>query len=237
MTAQPPMAQPVTDRGWRTRARLLQAARMVFEERGFAGTRMQDVAATAEVSHGTVYTWFPAKEELLRALVAELREQQASGAGDPGTDAERPTPYVRLRSANERFLSSYAANARMLSVIEEAASADPSWLVVLEELREVYVDRTMRALRRWQEAGVVAADLDAAQTAVALTGMVETFARRAVAMQTSVPLDDAAELITRLWAGAVGIPVPAPASTSPSMPAVGDPSPSTPSQPITRSAS
>jgi AcrR family transcriptional regulator len=51
-------AAPLTERGRRTRDKLLEAARDVFEEKGYAATRMSDIAARAGVSHGTTYTWF-----------------------------------------------------------------------------------------------------------------------------------------------------------------------------------
>lgn len=213
--------QPLTDRGWRTRGKLLVAAEEVFRERGYAATRMQDVAAAAGVSHGTVYTWFAAKEDLLTALAEALREQVFAGSAEPRAEAVPVAPYARLHAANRRFLDAYAKHARMLSVIEEAASADPAWFSSLEELRQAYVDRTARALRRWREQGLVSSDVDPDMAAVALTGMVETFARRVVAPEAAAAttrstaeapsdslLDGSTDLITRLWAGAVGIAVP-----------------------------
>lgn len=50
-------------------AEILAAALGCFAERGFAATRMEDVAARAGVTKGTVYLYFPSKEELFKALV------------------------------------------------------------------------------------------------------------------------------------------------------------------------
>jgi AcrR family transcriptional regulator len=47
------------------------AALELFVERGFAGTRLDDVAASAGVSKGTVYLYFANKEELFKAVVRE----------------------------------------------------------------------------------------------------------------------------------------------------------------------
>ncbi|MFZ9988114.1 MAG: TetR/AcrR family transcriptional regulator, partial [Candidatus Nanopelagicales bacterium] len=65
-------AVPLTDRGRRTRDALVVAARGVFEERGYDGTRMGDIAEAAGVSHGTVYTWFATKDAVLMAVVESL---------------------------------------------------------------------------------------------------------------------------------------------------------------------
>ena len=48
---------------------LLDAALDLFVERGFAATRSEDVAVRAGVSKGTLYLYYPSKEELLKAVI------------------------------------------------------------------------------------------------------------------------------------------------------------------------
>jgi AcrR family transcriptional regulator len=48
---------------------ILAAALASFAERGFAATRLEDVAARAGVSKGTVYLYFNGKEQLFEAVV------------------------------------------------------------------------------------------------------------------------------------------------------------------------
>jgi AcrR family transcriptional regulator len=48
---------------------LLDAALDLFVERGFAATRSEDVAARAGVSKGTLYLYYPSKEELLKEVI------------------------------------------------------------------------------------------------------------------------------------------------------------------------
>lgn len=65
---------PVTKRERRKEARpgeLLDAALSLFVEKGFAGTRVEEVAACAGVSKGTLFLYFPSKEELFKAVVRE----------------------------------------------------------------------------------------------------------------------------------------------------------------------
>jgi AcrR family transcriptional regulator len=50
---------------------LLAAALDLFVERGYAATRLDDVAARAGVSKGTLYLYFANKEELFKAVVRE----------------------------------------------------------------------------------------------------------------------------------------------------------------------
>lgn len=56
------------------RADILTAARDVFNSRGFAGTRMDDIARAAGISKAALYLQFDSKEALFEALVVELIE-------------------------------------------------------------------------------------------------------------------------------------------------------------------
>ena len=62
-------------RGQRTVRRLMDAATTAFAERGFGGTRVDDIVRRAETSHGTFYLYFTNKEDLLGDL---LRESEAA---------------------------------------------------------------------------------------------------------------------------------------------------------------
>jgi TetR/AcrR family transcriptional repressor of nem operon len=52
-----------------TRDRLIESARYLFWERGFAGTSMTDLLSHAEVNSGSFYHFFESKEALLRAVL------------------------------------------------------------------------------------------------------------------------------------------------------------------------
>ena len=65
---------PVPARQRRKEARpqeLLDAALTLFAHKGFAATRTEEVAARAGVSKGTLYLYYPSKEELFKAVVRQ----------------------------------------------------------------------------------------------------------------------------------------------------------------------
>lgn len=59
------------------RERLVKAAAEVFAAKGYAGTRVADIAERAEVGKGTVYEYFSSKEELLFAVFESVNARIA----------------------------------------------------------------------------------------------------------------------------------------------------------------
>lgn len=54
-----------------TKQKILRAARDVFGKKGFYETRMEDIATEAGIAKGTLYIYFPSKEELYECLLRE----------------------------------------------------------------------------------------------------------------------------------------------------------------------
>ncbi|NCS61615.1 MAG: TetR/AcrR family transcriptional regulator, partial [Rhodoferax sp.] len=78
MSSSSPLSTPPADgpvrRTRRKEARpgeLLAAALDLFVEKGFAATRVEEVAQRAGVSKGTLFLYFPSKEDLFKAVVRE----------------------------------------------------------------------------------------------------------------------------------------------------------------------
>jgi AcrR family transcriptional regulator len=93
--SEPAAASPVA-RQRRKQSRpqeLLAAALELFVEKGFAATRTEEVAARAGVSKGTLYLYYPSKQDLFKAvvrecLVAQIHEAAALSAQHQGPVAE-----------------------------------------------------------------------------------------------------------------------------------------------------
>jgi len=74
LRAPSPAAVPAALRQRRKEARpkeLLDAALDLFVEKGFAATRSEEVASRAGVSKGTLYLYYPSKEELLKEVIRQ----------------------------------------------------------------------------------------------------------------------------------------------------------------------
>ena len=94
MTASPSHQEPRWRRLPEERPRqILEAAREVFGERGLAAARLDDIAKRAGLSKGTIYLYFPNKEELFREMVRQMvvsqieqGEQELSAMNESATD-------------------------------------------------------------------------------------------------------------------------------------------------------
>jgi AcrR family transcriptional regulator len=65
------------------RAEILAAARRVFVKSGYGGTTVRDIAADADVNEAMLYRFFPSKDSLFDAAVAEPLREAVSNAFAP----------------------------------------------------------------------------------------------------------------------------------------------------------
>ena len=90
----PSVPEPSRRRRKETRPQELTAAALaLFTEKGFAATRLDDIAARAGVSKGTLYLYFDSKEALFEAVIREsivpaMDEGEAMAAQHQGSAAE-----------------------------------------------------------------------------------------------------------------------------------------------------
>jgi AcrR family transcriptional regulator len=80
---------------------LLDAALGLFVEKGYAATRAEEVAVRAGVSKGTLYLYYPSKEDLLKAVVRHNVVNQIAEGADfirqfAGTTSELLATVLRL---------------------------------------------------------------------------------------------------------------------------------------------
>jgi TetR/AcrR family transcriptional repressor of nem operon len=90
-----------------TRDRLINSARYLFWERGFAGTSMADLLAHAEVNSGSFYHFFESKEALLREVLEGYLFALRPMVVDPAfatTDEPAERIFAILAGYRERIL-------------------------------------------------------------------------------------------------------------------------------------
>jgi AcrR family transcriptional regulator len=100
---------------------LLDAALELFVEKGFAATRAEEVAQRAGVSKGTLYLYYPSKEELFKAVVRQnlgalIAEGREAVAQFDGTSSELLAKL--MRTWWERVGSTRAAGIHKIILAE-----------------------------------------------------------------------------------------------------------------------
>jgi AcrR family transcriptional regulator len=141
----------------RTRARILDAAKVEFGTKGFAGARVSDIADRAGVNKQLISYYFGGKEGLYTALNNQWRQ-----VSDQLSGPARPLDEV---VANYVMSTLHDRDGARLMVWSNMSPADgpPDTGQERELMRSQLAD-----LRRRQEAGELPADLDPACVMLAL---------------------------------------------------------------------
>ena len=140
------MDEPTEPR-WRRRKEarpqeIIAAALASFAARGFAATRLDDIAARAGVTRGTLYLYFSSKEELFKAVVRQFLFPIFAQREEMLAAATGPTPDLLAK-----FILSFPS-----AIGGSPVSAIPK-LVLSEagnfpDLARFYVDEVLRRGRR-----------------------------------------------------------------------------------------
>src|SRR5437899_3096161 len=137
---------PRSAKGVRTRARLVDAAKQVFQRDGFLDARIADIAETAKLAPGSFYHYFESKEQIFRE-VAEAQEERLTappdGAHVSATGAS--SPWERIRRANRNYLERYRDEAALMGVIEQVSRYDAHVNAARMATMKHFVERAERA--------------------------------------------------------------------------------------------
>jgi AcrR family transcriptional regulator len=193
---------PLGRKAARTRAALLDAARNVFTEKGYASTSVGDIAAEAGVSLGAFYQYFRDRADVLATLVGEGAQRMLDDASQVWRPDEGREGVRRVLQA---FVTHYRATSKFQKVWEEVTHVDGDLASLRRELIRTYTSAVETALRMGQEGGAVRTDLDVAGAAVALTSMVDRtcYLRFVFDRQPGQGVEPTVEVLTDLWWTAV----------------------------------
>jgi AcrR family transcriptional regulator len=197
-------AGPLTPKGRERRNEILHAARKVFEERGFLDTRVADIVAAAGVAQGTFYSYFDSKEAVFAEVAQQVVETMMEGLHTdfvPDLD-----PVERIRRAMVRFVEGFRPNAVMIGLIEQVGTFTPEMRALRLALRQSFVDRSARGIRRMQADGIADRDLDPVLLAEVLGAMVDQTCYLWFFLGKEFDTQAVVESLTTVWARGIGVP-------------------------------
>ena len=73
---------------------ILDAAALVFAEKGFAAARMEDIAARAGVTKGTIYLYFESKEAVFKSLLSDTLKGTLESIATRAQEITGPAPVM-----------------------------------------------------------------------------------------------------------------------------------------------
>jgi AcrR family transcriptional regulator len=135
---------------------LVAAALDVFVEKGFAATRLDDVAARAGVSKGTVYLYFASKEALFKAVIEAGMTPAVEAAEALAKEVDRPAAEL-LRCFVEgwwQMIGSTPFGSLPKLLVAEAGNFPE----IARWFHEAMVRRAQTAMARIIEAGVASGE-------------------------------------------------------------------------------
>ncbi|MEI8163950.1 MAG: TetR/AcrR family transcriptional regulator [Betaproteobacteria bacterium] len=163
----------------------MAAALELFVEKGFAGTRLEDVAARAGVSKGTLYLYFDSKEALFKAVIQEglvpiLEEGAGLIDGFQGSSAD--LLQTLLREWSQRIGNTHLAGVPKLMVSE--ARNFPGLAIYYND---VVIVRGRDLLRRTLQRGIASGEF------------------RRVDVETAIDVILAPVLMMLIWRSSLGV--------------------------------
>ncbi len=202
--------RPTTERGTRTRAALVAAARKVFERSGYLDARLIDIAKEAGCATGSFYTYFANKEEVFAAVLEVARDDMMHPG--MGRVASADDPYAVLEASNRAYLAAYQRNAKLMGLMEQVAHIDPEFRKFRSERANAFIRRNARGIADLQSRGIADTALDPMTASIALSGMVSRLAYSLFTLREgevdgrSPEFDQIVATVTELWANALKFP-------------------------------
>jgi AcrR family transcriptional regulator len=161
----------LTEQGRERKQQLVDAAIVLFAERGYSATRILDICDRAGVAKGLFYWYFPTKLDLFSELVRSMRHQLRKAQADAmSSEADALTRIHQGAAASVRFMAEHATYFALV----EVERADPAIADALKHGSEVYLDDVTALIREAQADGTVL-DADPQLLALGVLGSVSSY--------------------------------------------------------------
>ncbi len=155
---------------------ILDAAALVFTDKGFETATMQDVAAACGMSPGNLYRYFDSKAELIAGLVERDRNEMAMRFAELANAPDQLSGFEQLGRA---YLLQEAQTAKLTVTIWAAATRSPELALPCATIEEAVMVDLIKFLSRVHAAGQMEKSVDPAMVAHLIMALSQSFLRDA----------------------------------------------------------
>ena len=189
-------------------ADIMEAARAVFETKGYEDALISEIAERAEVVEGTIYRYFDNKRDLLVKVVEHWYEEMLSDyderlRGITGT-------WNRLRFMVWQHLTCIHRHPKLCRLMFQEIRADPGYgATAIFELNRQYTRRTLDIVKDAMDAGELREDTPMRLVRDMIYGCVEHHTWAYLRGEGDFRVDETADMITNVvYRGLVADPKP-----------------------------
>ncbi len=101
------------ERSEERRGQILRAALAVFSHKGFHGATIREIASAAGLAEGTIYLYFPSKQEILRDVLTLIADEASQAPAEDGVGEDDERFLRALLESRITSLSKHAAFLRL----------------------------------------------------------------------------------------------------------------------------
>ncbi|GGZ02345.1 TetR/AcrR family transcriptional regulator [Streptomyces poonensis] len=156
----------------RTRAEILDVATKEFARAGYAGARVDEIAARTRTTKRMIYYYFGGKEQLFTAVLE--RAYSVIRQAEQELDVEHLDPVAAIRRLAELTFDHHEAHPDFIRLVSVENMHEAEHIAASEELAEIgspALEVIRRILAAGRESGLFTADVDA----VDLHAMISSF--------------------------------------------------------------
>ena len=170
----PPL--PKSAKAQRTRQKILEAARAIFAEKGFAKATAEEISNKAGVGYGTFYLYFEDKRQALHTILSEVDDKlYQTGQTEVEKQSMGLGALAPIKATISAFFDSFKENADVLKICHELSATDPDFKSQHDKVRARLVNRIKDHILKGLEFGNTR-NVDPEITSIAIAGLVETIA-------------------------------------------------------------
>lgn len=148
-----PTRRTQAERSATTRAALVDAARRLFAEKGYAATGREEIVDAAGVTRGALYHHFANKEDVFRAVYEQLEKEIVEAVAIAALTTK--DPLEQLRRGSQAYLDVALDDPAVQRVVLIDAPSVLGWEARREIAEQYGLGMIREALRAVMEAGVV----------------------------------------------------------------------------------